>query len=49
MGPYLGGDQNHLLVKSLFDNEALSSPVFCFTIDGGEGYLDIGYLDEGMF
>ena len=48
MGPFLGEDQNHLLVKSLFDNEALSSPVFGFTIDGGEGFLDIGYADEDM-
>ena len=48
MGPFLGGDQNHLLVKSLFDNDALSSPVFAFTIDNGEGYLDIGSADESM-
>ena len=48
MGPFLGGDQNHLLVKSLFDNGALSSPVFAFTIDDGEGYLDIGKADESM-
>ena len=48
MGPFLGGDQNHLLVKSLFDNQALSSPVFAFTIINGEGYLDVGYADESM-